>query len=369
LIELLVVIAIIAVLIALLLPAVQMAREAARRASCVNNLKQLGLAVHSYHGSINAIPPLFGAFGNPSPPSGPNINLNGVPEWPLGWATALLPYIEQQPLFNLLNYSGGAYNVMNLTASAGRISGLICPSESVHVGPWIASTWTNYHANFGGPAPIGSWDGPFVPLKGDSGGYPGISNVNPSAVLNLGTVGFESILDGLSNTALFSEKLIGLSGNYQVYPGQPYANRVVYAPANNATVNWDTGGAAAALVFVQACQQIPGGQLPTYPTWWSGACWNGSHAGTLHFNAYDHFNTPNLLSCVAANSGGTGGNASGGPPGGFNDAITATSNHPGGVNVCLCDGSVKFIKDTVAANIWWGLGSRNKDELISNGDY
>jgi len=348
-------------LIALLLPAVQMAREAARRASCVNNLKQLGLAVHNYHGTINAIPPLFGCFGMPSPPNGPSYaNL----EWPLGWGVALLPYIEQQPLYNLLNYSAGAFNVVNLTASAGNISSLICPSESVHVGPWIASTWTNYHANFGGPAPIGSWDGPFVPLKGDSGGVPGYSNVNPTALTNLGTVGFESILDGLSNTALLSEKLIGLNGYYQVYPGQPYANRVQYAPTNNATVNWDTGGGPAAQVFVQACQQIPATQSPAgMLTQWSGACWSGSNAWTLHLNAYDHFNTPNLLSCVASNSDG------GGALGGFNDAITATSNHPGGVNVCLCDGSVKFVKDSVAANIWWGLGSRNKDELIGADDY
>jgi len=358
LIELLVVIAIIAVLIALLLPAVQMAREAARRTQCVNNLKQLGLAVHNYHGTNNAIPPLFGNFGNPSPPSGPSAP-NG--EWPLGWATALLGYIEQQPLFSSMNYSGGASNVMNLTATAGGISTLTCPSESVRLGPWIASTWTNYHANFGGPAPIGSWDGPFVPMKGDASGYPGISNVNPAAINNLGSVGFESITDGVSNTALLSEKLIGLNGNYQVYTGQLWANRVVYAPVNNATVNWDTGGGPAALVFVQACQQIPAGQLPTFPTQWSGACWSGGHAGTLHFNAYNHFNTPNGLSCVAANSWG-------GAPGGFNDAITATSAHPGGVNVCFCDGAVKLIKDTINVNIWWGLGSRNKDELV-NGEY
>src|SRR4051794_1301589 len=103
LIELLVVIAIIAVLIALLLPAVQAAREAARRAQCVNNLKQLGLGVQNYLSTNDAFPPLLGNFGlngnQPASTGGP---------WVLGWAVALLPYIEQQQLFNSANYSFGA---------------------------------------------------------------------------------------------------------------------------------------------------------------------------------------------------------------------------------------------------------------------
>src|SRR5215831_11282272 len=149
LIELLVVIAIIAVLIALLLPAVQAAREAARRAQCTNNLKQLGLGIHNYHQANNAFPPLWGNFGVPAPPNGPS---GPAGEWPLGWGTAILPYIEQSPLFNSSNYSGGAFNVMNQqTVSATRIQTLICPSENVKLGPWIATTWTNYHASFGGP--------------------------------------------------------------------------------------------------------------------------------------------------------------------------------------------------------------------------
>ena len=109
-------------------------------------------------------------------------------------------------------------------------------------------------------------------------------------------------------------------------------------------------------------QEHSGTTLPYYPTQWSGACWNGSHEGTLHFNAYDHWNTPNGLSCIAGNSWG-------GPPGGFNDIITATSNHPGGVNVGFCDGSVKFIKDSIAPNVWWAIGSRNQGEVLSSDAY
>ena len=355
LIELLVVIAIIAVLIALLLPAVQAAREAARRAQCVNNLKQLGLAVQNYISSINAFPPLCGNWANPASISGP-----AVGDWPLGWAVAILPYMEQAPLYNAANFSGGAPSPYNVnTLSITKINALVCPSESMKTGPWITTTWTNYHANFGGPAPIAAWSGPIVPMNSDPSGFPGITSAVSTP--NLGTVGIETVTDGTSSTALFSEKLIGLNGNAQVYPGSlPNALRVAFQ--SQLSVLWNQGGAAAAQQFVAACQSIPATQVPTYPTQWTGSCWDGSHAGTLHFNAYDHFNTPNGLSCVAANSAG-------GPPGAFNDAITATSNHPGGVNVGFCDGSVHFIKNTIAMNIWWALGTRNNGEVISSDQY
>lgn len=366
LIELLVVIAIIAVLIALLLPAVQAAREAARRAQCTNNLKQLGLGIHNYQSTFNAFPPLFGNFGNPSPPSGPSAP-NG--EWPLGWAVALLQYVEQQQLFNAANYSGGATSALNLTTvSYTKVLAYICPSESVVSGPWVSTTWTNYHANFGGPECISAWDGPIVPFASDPSGIPGISNIMGGAgTSNLGAISFASVSDGTSNTALFSEKLIGLNGYVQVFPGQfPNSKRVSYATSfqTDATTgsNVGTGGPTMALSFVQTCKAIPATTAPTNPTQWTGACWNGSHAGTLHFNAYDHYNTPNGLSCVA-------GNSYGGAPGGFNDIITATSNHPGGVNVGFCDGSVKFIKDSIGVNIWWALGSRNQGEILSSDQY
>ena len=366
LIELLVVIAIIAVLIALLLPAVQAAREAARRAQCVNNLKQLGLGIHNYNSVNNGFPPLWGNFGNPSPPSGPS---SPAGEWPLGWGVGILPFIEQTTLYNAANYSGGAFNAMNQsTVSNTKILAYICPSESLKTGPWVGSTWINYHANFGGPECISPWTGPFVPFLGDASTFPGINNVYPYGVANLGVVDFGSISDGTSNTAMFSEKLIGLNGYITVYPGQlPNSKRVSYATSFTTDVDGNandigTGGQKMALAFLQTCKAIPSTTAPTNPTQWSGACWNGSHAGTLHFNAYDHYNTPNGLSCVAGNSWG-------GAPGGFNDIITATSNHPGGVDVGFCDGSVKFIKDSISPNIWWAIGSRNQGEVISSDQY
>jgi prepilin-type N-terminal cleavage/methylation domain-containing protein/prepilin-type processing-associated H-X9-DG protein len=356
LIELLVVIAIIAVLIALLLPAVQAAREAARRAQCVNQLKQLGLAIHNYHSTTNALPPLFANFGTapngPSEPGGP---------WPLGWAVMILPYMEQTALYNCANFSFGSFGVANInTLSTVKVSVFICPSESLKQGPWISTTWTNYHANFGGPASIASWSGPLVMFNSDPNSLPGYTNGVQSA--NSGTFGFESVTDGTSNTAIFSEKMQGLNGYVATaVPGTPNSKRVSFQLSQS--VAWDVvGGAAVAQTFVAACQSVSSATAPTNPTQWTGAAWNGSHAGTLHFNAYDHFNTPNKLSCVA-------GNSYGGAPGGFNDAITATSFHPGGVNVCMLDGSVKFIKDTIAMQTWWAIGSRNQGEVISADAY
>ena len=351
------VIAIIAVLIALLLPAVQAAREAARRAQCINNLKQLGLALHNYHSSVNALPPLFGNFGTfpngPSEPGGP---------WPLGWAVHLLGYMEQQALFNAANFSFGAYAGPNVnTISSTKLNALICPSESLKTGPWISSAFTNYHCNFGGPSSMASWSGAIVPFRSDNGGFPGTSNGVESS--NSGTFGFESFTDGTSNTAAFSEKLIGLNGYVATaFPGTATAKRVQFQLGQS--LGWDTPtGLVDAQAFYAACKSIPSTTAPSTPlTQWTGACWSGSHAGTLHFNAYGHLNTPNGLSCVAANTVG-------GQPGGFNDAITATSNHSGGVNVCMVDGSVRFIKDSINPTTWWAVGTRNQGEVVSSDAY
>ncbi len=276
--------------------------------------------------------------------------------------------MEQVQLFNASNYSGGATSPMNQsTVSSLKVSALVCPSETVKTGPWIGSTWTNYHANFGGPECISPWSGPIVPLPGDASGYPGTSNVYPYGQRNLGAIDLSTVTDGSSNTAMFSEKLMGLNGYITVYPGSPDAKRVSYATSFTTDVDGNssdigTGGTTMALAFLQTCKAISGTTAPTNPTQWTGACWNGSHAGTLHFNAYDHWNTPNGLSCVAGNSWG-------GAPGGMNDIITATSAHPGGVNVCFADGSVHFVKDSVSPNIWWALGSRNNGEVISSDAY
>ena len=354
LIELLVVIAIIAVLIALLLPAVQAAREAARRAQCVNNLKQLGLGVHNYISTNNCFPPLM---TNYTTASGLPNSLGGA--WPLSWAVALLSYMEQQQLFNAANYTYGAGDAPNNTLSQTRVSTLICPSESQTTGPWQVSAWTNYGANAGGPASIAAYTGPIVPMRNDSlGVFNGYTNGN------CGVVGVQGLTDGTSNTAMFSEKLIGITSPADgvVTPNSNLAKRVIFQ-VSSITVSPDLGGSAGgaqAVSFMQACQAIPGTQAASGHNAWSGACWDGSHGGTMNFNAYDHVNTPNKLSCQDGNA-----NA----PGDITDALTAASNHPGGVNTCMADGSVKFIKDSVSYQVWWGLATRSGGEIISSDQY
>ena len=355
LIELLVIIAIIGVLIALLLPAVQSAREAARRAQCTNNLKQLGLGIANYISTNETFPFLFTNYSN----------LGGPPPggaWPLGWGLSILPYIEQTPLFNTANWSFGSDNtVQNNTLAQTRVNAYICPSESRNVGPWQTKTWTNYHANTGGPASVSTWSGVILPIRSDPNGAPcggvpcpGQTNASPGA--NLGPVSLSALTDGTSNTVVFSEKLVGIAGSAPVLLSSTDAKRVTFV--SSVAVTPDTGNPTSSLTFVQNCNSMPGTTTAYTPTQWTGAVWHGSHGGTLHFNAYNHVNTPNKISCAAA--GGPGG-----PPGGWYDSITATSNHPGGVNVALCDGSVRFVKDSINMQMWWAVGTKAGGEVLS----
>jgi prepilin-type N-terminal cleavage/methylation domain-containing protein/prepilin-type processing-associated H-X9-DG protein len=387
LIELLVVIAIIAILIALLLPAIQAAREAARRAQCTNNLKQLGLAVHSYLSGQGSFPPLvqngsFNVWGN-------TFGTNGLyyDPWPLDWTASILGQLEQVPLFNQLNFSVSSgwlgptsvgWDPQNTTVLATQIGILLCPSEdrskNTMIGP---GTRKNYVANVGGPASFQAWTGVLVPLKDKPPlDYAGVFwNANSGS-----TFGFEAITDGSSNTALFSETLLG-SG--------PVAPIALSATTRVGTYEWlvplnvfpDQGpaGGIAALQFMQACKALPGIQLSVGilpPA--NGNIWLAGNPGSsLCWDAYNHFMPPNGTSCAALNDpninpGGTGGPGLGTTTGGwgsFMDAIPPSSNHSGGVNICFADGSVRFVKNSVSYQNWWAIGTRNGQEALSSDAY
>jgi prepilin-type processing-associated H-X9-DG protein len=177
---------------------------------------------------------------------------------------------------------------------------------------------------------------------------------------NVGTHGVAAITDGTSATAWVGEKLVGLSSTAAINAGSS-GNALRIAFQLSLTVPVDTGNAAQALQLVQACKAVPSAStsVSAGTNWYTGGVWTGSHGSTLRFNAYSHFNTPNGLSCIDTSSGDTQA------PGDFSDALTATSNHPGGVNIGFCDGSVRFIKNTVNYQIWWALGNRNLGEIIS----
>ena len=356
LIELLVVIAIIAVLIALLLPAVQAAREAARRAQCINNLKQIGLASHNYISQNNTFP-----LGDMYPAATKFATSTGVPgngynSYSFGWPIGLLPFIEQSPLYNAWNFSftyadstGSVYT--NSTVSFNQVATLLCPSENASDRPQPPYAALNYVGNFGGPAAIVSMSGTIIsPNWGD-------------VVVQTSAIGVQDVTDGTSNTAMFSERLLGLTGNVKVFLGGANSKRGIYpfsAPAS--TLN--TNNAAAALTSLAQCKGLPAG-TGSASSYRSGQIWIIAHPWALPFNRYNHHGTPNMTSCDQGSGKGTVGVGLGGALG----VIPPTSNHPGGVNMCLADGSVKFIKDTINVQTFWGLGTRNGGEVISADAY
>ena len=359
LIELLVVIAIIAVLIALLLPAVQAAREAARRAQCTNNLKQLGLSVHNYHQQQNCLPAenMF---------LGPTNDLGWG--WNASWAVFMLPNLEQQPLYNAYNFSVNADNVINSTTAYSALPTMLCPSDNQKVRPNQPWAPTNYVANHGGPGVIRMWSGTIVEfltcsLATVQGAAPG--SYWWGADNNLGFFGFESVTDGTANTGLFSEKLLGWSaGNSaSLTTTSADAKRGIYV-IGTISVAYNSQSTSLAQSSVQACQSIPSGspQSVSNTGWLNGFSWALGYEWHTVVNSYHHYNTPNRLTCLnSSDPGGLWGGTSG--------MSTATSNHPAGVNVCFTDGSVRFVKDSVAASTWWALGSRNGGEVVSSDQY
>ncbi len=375
LIELLVVIAIIAVLIALLLPAVQSAREAARRIQCTNNMKQLALACMNYE-STNSCFPLQSQNISPS-------KVASAAEVGPSWICGLLQFTEAQPMYNALNFSldmissGAAGGWANSTVTCSNLAILTCPSENRNTpqrqfANGVFYGMTNYAGNYGGPGPISLMSGTIIPANNCMIG----TAMNPqtgAAGLNLypgatwGPVRMASITDGTSNTGLVSERLIGIP---YPYPGNITA--VGTSNLNRCSIHSPTGaaqgsGPVGALTMYQACSGAAGTTGIRYCG--SEEQWAASFADYLMWQSYNHFGTPNQINCTNT-ADPTDHNAiwagyyvtaiGSAPPG---------SNHPGGVNVAFADGSVHFIKSTVAPNTWWALGSRNVGEVVSSDQY
>ena len=361
LIELLVVIAIIAVLIALLLPAVQSAREAARRIQCVNNLKQIGIALHNYHSSNDSFPVGF-IFPNRPSPSGSNPQ--GIPDLHWRWSVLaqLSPYLEQTAVYNAVNFAWpiapgiGASGPfagypafkpfpVHYTVITAKVSLFLCPSDGAT--PQVTTPDgkgifgpSNYHFSTGDGQPgsghVGDAGNP------DNGAQPadGVFILGPSQSL-------ASILDGSSNTAAASEQLIGPAfGSVTSIVGAappPYDLRrmAVYVTTTPLPDNGPTAGCNGT---------IAGWRLDKGYGWW-----DGDYRSSL----YNHYLTPNskIFDCWQSS-----------PP--HDPAIkTARSNHPGGVNVLMCDGHVQFLKDEVNVQTWRGLATRSGGEVLSADQY
>ena len=337
LIELLVVIAIIAVLIALLLPAVQAAREAARRMQCVNNLKQIGLAVHNYISAQGVIPPT-GSTDNGNPPKVDNAAS------PQGASAKvrILPYIEQQNLYNAYNFMVGDRNssylpkskVINATIVTLVVNAYLCPSDPdvggddlIAVGTGankVVVADTSYPINGGTNRQNsgGRVTGPAWWLGGSA----------PYGTM----ISLANVTDGTSNTALGSEWIKGRQdlnqpGPSLVYPIASYSN----------------GGP---LADYNACQAVPYSKTTVWDD--KGEVW--SLQDTNRGGPYYHVLTPNKKSCATSFDFGI-----------VDSFVTAGSYHPGGANVLFLDGSVKFVKDGVSLPTWLAIGTIGGGEVVS----
>jgi prepilin-type N-terminal cleavage/methylation domain-containing protein/prepilin-type processing-associated H-X9-DG protein len=324
LIELLVVIGLIAMLAALTLPAVQSAREAARRSQCASNLRQLGLALQHYHDVYRIYPPRMSSGG------GPPFRYLGL----YSVHARVLPYLEQVPLYDAINFEVGTMPLetmglvgplpeyegaiaANMTAALTGVRLFVCPSDQ---GPWPMAG-CNYRGNTG----VGPGGHTFAEFR-DSG-----NGLLPEGE----TVSMASVPDGLSHTAAFSERIRGSGQKLQPDPSHDYF--VLYGSMKSAD-QLILGCRAAARPGSMSF--VDGGR------WWF---WTGRER-TL----YNHAQTPNgpVADCLYSNMITGQGMA------------TARSFHPGGVNLAMGDGSVRFASERIDQAVWRGLGSRNGREPV-----
>jgi prepilin-type N-terminal cleavage/methylation domain-containing protein/prepilin-type processing-associated H-X9-DG protein len=363
LIELLVVIAIIAVLIALLLPAVQAAREAARRAQCTNNLKQIGLALFNYESGNGAFPP-SGESTNftPSPPATQFVDG--------GWSALarILPYMEGGTSFNALNFNIYEYNDafgINLTGAATVVNVYICPSSTRSPDGGRDGTDLNDGGISAATGGYGYNDyGPTCYTDIDPNGqttyaasFPATPYRNKYArangLLHQGKTRIAEITDGTSNTIAIGEDA-GRDPRYL----SPYVQDTFAGAASNGVTYATT---TAYLAANSPADPGPAGGEALYRRYWRWAepdeCFGVSGAPNNKYRP-DHEASAWLTTGPFVAQGTNAGN---------NDELA--SFHPGGINVLMGDGSVRFIKDSINVGTLRGLVTLAGGEVISSDSY
>ncbi len=306
LVELLVVIAIIGILVGLLLPAVQAAREAARKMKCSNNLKQIGLAIHNYESAMSCLPPGF------------NNNT-------LSTHASLLPYLEGYATYERIDFGVGYNHPKNLAAQQTNIPGFLCPTDP---DSFIAGgmAGTNYRSNTGTGIVHG--------LPGTTVGSTNFGMPEPNGAFTRERYyKFADIIDGLANTAAYSEAIKGdLTNTISTLRSD------TFQPGTYPTTTDEA---------VDMCNAIDVKNLALQGFSSNGYPWiRGYHSTSQYF----HSNLPNGRSCMY-------------PPGRI--MTTASSHHSGGVQLLRLDGSVRFVTENIEKTIWRAIGTRNGGEEIA----
>jgi prepilin-type N-terminal cleavage/methylation domain-containing protein/prepilin-type processing-associated H-X9-DG protein len=338
LIELLVVIAIIAVLIALLLPAVQAARETARRAQCASNLGQIGLAMQNYHTALGVFPPgrLRGT-----------IDHNGRCFSAYAY---LLPHLEQGPIYNAINFNLNPDNAPNTTLAGENglqpenttalntpLKVLLCPSDTSPSNDSIGRAVHNYPLCTGTTFPVSPNNPTGIPVTG--------------VFFENSAIGIQSITDGSSQTVCVSETIVsnGIAGTWD---GNSQTTGFVLALGGN-----DSSTGPQVINYPADCSG-PGLKLNMT----RGVIWIYGAPG---HSMYNHARPPN----------DPGVDCRGGLPHSsdtnffwdrLSHNVAAHSRHPGGVQALRCDGSVLFVKNSINPAIWSAVGSRNGQEIVSS---
>ena len=334
LIELLVVIALIGVLVALLLPAVQAAREAARRTQCSSNMKHLGLALHNYHSLHNAFPP--GRIWQPGPFGCDLGTTDGCQD--TTWFCLLLPQLEQQPLANAFNYSLGLSGpnlplplgwFANATVTGTKIGLFQCPSDRVTDWRFPPQFYFYVEGDLSGPIVSRGnygvcwgnteWDQKSIVVNGRNVPF------LPSAFGHDGRMSFTSVADGLSNTIFAAE----------ILPGKGYDYRGDV---------WYTGGGCYMTRYT--------------PNKFHDIYGSNAYGDVLALSVFC-VDEPPYLPCSGAD-----------PKGNENWAyIGARSHHPGGIKTLLGDGSVGFVKETINPATWVSVHTIRNGEVIDSQAY